>query len=169
MRQADKTNNIKEQINYRKSIETDNPKMGTSVFMSNVTALSAHAMEYLFTHQQHNDILSIVETSIVPNRAFYYKRQFERNNRKIYSNDGVPSPLGGKAHGGELLAVKQHLNSMPIDQSILDCIAQQTNSILRISAMTFRIQGMTLLIINAYFFDTIGTFPINKLSNKYWC
>ena len=89
----------------------------------------------------------------------------------IYANNGVPSPLGGKAHGGEMHAVKKHLNSMPIDQQVYDSIAQQTNSILRISAMTLRVQGMVLLCINAYFYDSIGFkyFPIKKSCNRYIC
>ena len=130
--------------------------MGTSLFMANVTSLSPHALQYLFTIQKDIDILSIVETSIVPSRAFHFKQKFGYNNRYIYSNNGVPSPLGGKAHGGELHAVKKHLNSMPIEQSILEQIAQQSNSILRISAMVFRTQGVAILIINAYLYDTIG-------------
>ena len=130
--------------------------MGTSIFMANVTSLSPHALEYLFTEQKDTDILSIVETSITPATQFNYKQKFEFNNRVIYSNNGVPSPLGGKAHGGELHAVKKHLNSMPIDQCILDNIAQQANSTLRISAMIIRLQGVMLLLINAYFYDSIG-------------
>ena len=130
--------------------------MGTSIFMANVTSLSPHALEYLFTEQKDTDILSIVETSITPATQFNYKQKIEFNNRVIYSNNGVPSPLGGKAHGGELHAVKKHLNSMPIDQCISDNIAQQANSTLRISAMIIRLQGIMLLLINAHFYDSIG-------------
>ena len=117
-------NSNKDTDEYRKSIESVSPKIGTTFFMANVTSLSPHALEYLFTEQKDVDILSIVETSIVPNKAYFYKQKFDHNNNHIYSNNGVPSPLGGKAHGGELHAVKKHLNSMPIDQQVYSNIEQ---------------------------------------------
>ena len=156
---------------YRKSIESVSPKIGTTFFVANVTSLSSHTLEYLFTKQQNTDVLSIVETSIIPTEAHFYKQKFNYNKRKIYANNGVPSPLGGKAHGGEMHAVRKHLNSMPIDQQVYDSIAQQTNSILRIRAMTLRVQGMILLCINAYFMrvSVSNIFLTNKSRNKYIC
>ena len=120
---------------YRNSLDKDVPKMGTTLFLGNVTSLSKHAMDYLFIKQQNTDIWSIVETSMIPKTSFRIKQKFGFNNRVIYSNPGVPSPLGGKAHGGELHAVKKHFNSMPIDQQVLDNIAGQTTSTFRFSAM----------------------------------
>ena len=41
--------NIKTQENkYRNSLDKDVPKMGTTLFLGNVTSLSKHAMDYLF-------------------------------------------------------------------------------------------------------------------------
>jgi len=68
-------NSNKDTERFRKSIESASPKTGTTFFMANVTSLSPHALEYLFTKQKDVDILSIVETSIIPTKEFFYKQK----------------------------------------------------------------------------------------------
>ena len=90
-------------------------------FYSNVTSLSNHAQEYIFSISHYINILAIVETH---KEDEYVKNKFANNGYNVSPNPPADLSTGG-THGGELIATKTHLQTKRIPQSILQHISHE--------------------------------------------
>ena len=116
-------------------------------------------MKYLFKDCNKYHIWSLLETRLVAQNISKFKNDFKNKARQFHAtpaDDTSSSESGGMAHGGELIAPMAHLNITPIDPSVYKYIESYTGAPLRICATYVRLQKLTFLFANAYFWDKVG-------------
>jgi hypothetical protein len=97
------------------------------LFYANVSSLSPQAQDYLFSLPEEVKALALLELHKQPDVV---SSAFECKNFSMTYNPPEDTMLGG-THGGELIAVKSHIESKTIDQHVLDSIAEHFDSKLR--------------------------------------
>ena len=78
------------------------------------------------------------------------------HKRTCCSNLAEPSSLGGPAHGGEVISVCSNLCTKHIDEHLVEYIKDNANSPIRFTAVLIRVQGLTFVFANFYFYDSLG-------------
>ena len=152
----DTINRTSKQNNKSKGKGSEKRNKTLKIFRANITSLSQHAVAYLFKHYSSFHIWSLLETRVTAANSATQSDYFEKRARKFIASHAIPSEDGGMAHGGELISPMHHLNISPIDNSVLLYINAQTGSPLRICATYIRLEKLTFLFANAYFWDKIG-------------
>ena len=126
------------------------------IYCANVTSLSLHAIDYLFTKCSNHHIWALLETRLLAPNIDQHKAKFKQRSRQFVATPATPTAAGGMAHGGELIAPMHHLNISQIDASVFKFIESKTGSPLRICAVYVRLKHLTFVFANAYFWDKVG-------------
>ena len=124
------------------------------IFYSNISSFSIIAQGFLFSgFAQKYHALAFVEHHKTNQEQII--NTCSQHNRRAYVTEAETTSEHG-SHGGEALAFQKHLNTMPIDQMILDEIHESTGSKLRMTAAYVRLKSFTLLLITVYLFCSEG-------------
>ena len=122
------------------------------VFYSNVTSLSPQAKDYLFSLPEEVKALALVELHKDYDTV---ANVFQSNNYSVAYTAPEQTQFGG-THGGELVAVKSHIESRQIDSDILDKIATHFNAPLRFAAKNVKFHSLNLLLVSVYLWCSEG-------------
>ena len=86
----------------------------------------------------------------------HFKQDLFNHKRTCSSNLAEPSLLGGAAHGGEVISVRSNLCTKNIDEHLVDYIKANSSSPIRFCAVLIKVQGLTFIFCNFYFYDSLG-------------
>ncbi len=157
------------QIRISLNMHTKGPKKeALIVFLSNNTTWASNSKSLLCSDAffEESDVLMLgehryidVETIVSSLRARGYK---------VFTNPAEYTGTSDKgAPGGELLAFKNHLTSLPIDPLFLDSVIRDCAGIpLRFAAAVLRLRHFNILFICAYMWDSKGSGEYNTLMLK---
>ena len=132
-------------------------KKKITFYLSNINSASYAAKNYLFNKCCDHHIWSILETRCANSKQLqHFKQDLLNHNRTCCSNLAEPSPLGGPAHGGEVISVRNSLCTKVIDVHMVEYIAKQSSAPIRFSAVMIKVKGLTFIFANCYFYDSLG-------------
>ena len=121
-----------------------------NIFFSNINSFSEKAKNYLFSkHMAHFQTVALVETHRVESQQVI--DHFARYHRTAYANPAIKTSDNG-SHAGEVIANHSHLNTMPIDQFILDKIAEYSQQPVCFAACYIRLKFLTFLLVVPYLY-----------------
>ena len=66
----------------------------------------------------------------------------------------IPEPTTAQNHGGECVAIRNHVNSRPARQELLTAIETHFNANLRIAAIIIPLKGIEILLVTIYLWDS---------------
>ena len=133
------------------------------LFYSNLTSLSSHAKEYLFSLPSNIKTLLCVETHESDNDKLI--RNFRSFGFKAYPNKPCKSDNGSLrgTHGGEVVAVRSHISASPVEPEILNQLVSHFGGHLRFASSIIRFKGMSLLIVTVYLWCSEGLTERNNM------
>jgi hypothetical protein len=113
---------------------------------SNISSLSPHAKEYIVNIPKDIQLLALVE--IHKKDPLSVESFFAGNGYSISYNP--PEESNVLSHGGELVAVRKHLNSRPVAKEYLESVADYFMATLRFAARILVFKGLEVLVVAIY-------------------
>ena len=132
--------------------KTTNAGVPFKCFFSNISSLSPHAKEYISSLSGNIHLLASVE--VHKDNSLSVESFFNTNGYSISYN--VPEKANVLSHGGELIAVRKHLNSRPVQSEYLESVAEYFMSTLRFSARMVVLKGLEVLFLAVYLWASEG-------------
>jgi len=129
-----------------------------SLYFSNMTCYGPQAKTYMYSEQiLSNDILMFVEHHLLETDKFNILSDLKKWGYTVYF---TPAQLTHQSesgtHGGELIAIKFHLQQQSIDCKVWDYVQRVTGLPIRFAAAILRLKKVSILLIAAYFWDGEG-------------
>jgi hypothetical protein len=119
---------------------------------SNISSLSPHAKEYIVNIPKDIQLLALVE--IHKKDPLSVESFFAGNGYSISYNP--PEESNVLSHGGELVAVRKHLNSRPVAKEYLESVADYFMATLRFAARILVFKGLEVLVVAIYLWVSEG-------------
>ena len=155
--QSDKGNKNTVCITNNNKIDSSVSNKSFGIFYSNITSLSVHAQEYLFSLPREVDCLMLAELHKEPD---YVKNKFRINNWS--TSYSPPEPTQGGTHGGELVATRSHISHSNISNDIINSMTDQFGPI-RFSCKIIKFHKVDVLLVSVYLWCSEGFSVRNNL------
>ena len=123
-----------------------------SVFYANITSLSPHATNYIFSLPKHINLFAGVE--LHKHDTLEVENLFRFHGFKSSYNPA--EKLHTLYHGGEIVAARASLNSRPVNPYIYQTIVESLNSTIRFTSRIVVFKQLELLCITIYLWDSEG-------------
>ena len=117
------------------------------IFYANISSFSPQAKGYIYELPKEVKALALVE--LHKPEELEVVSNFKQHKYTVSYNIPEASDGGGN-HGGEALAVRQHIHSTPIQPDILSSIALHFSVSRRFSARIVRFKKLSVVFITIY-------------------
>ena len=139
-------------VSNRPQTKPNGPRKLINIFYSNVSSFSLHAKSYISSLPLEVSALALVElhdTDTCSVRDWFRLQGFSAD-----LSPAEPTPEG--THGGELIAVRSHINSTPVPGEVLQVLQEHAQEPSRFSARIIRLKHLSVLLVAVYLWCSEG-------------
>ncbi len=129
----------------------------TKILFANFNSLGPKALGYLLSETKMSFYQGFcgLETHKVQGQILDVKSNLEQHAYRVSLTPAEPTHSSG-THGGEIVATKAHLSSRRVPCDVIEHIGRVTGSPARFSAMYIRLKKLTVVLVAAYFWCSVG-------------